>query len=172
MAFPLSRLALSAPYSTRPMEAKFSGPNYTIGIEEELMILDAETLDLANAIETVLEEFGGEGEAKPELHESVLEIATDPWPNTVEAGEQLRALRSGVAAAAARRGLTVGSSGTHPTAHWEDQRIAPHPRYRELISALRFVARQEIIFGLHVHVGLDDADKAIHVANGMRVHLP
>jgi carboxylate-amine ligase len=154
------------------MEPKFSGPCFTIGIEEELMILDAETHELANAIETVLEEFGGEGQAKPELHESVLEIATSPARNTEEAGEELRALRRGVAEAASRHGLTIGSSGTHPTARWEDQRIAPHPRYRELISALRFVARQEIIFGLHVHVGLDDADKAIHVANGMRVHLP
>ena len=55
---------------------------------------------------------------------------------------------------------------------WEDQRIVARPRYRDLVSALRFVARQEIIFGVHVHVGLDDPDKAIHVANGMRVHLP
>jgi carboxylate-amine ligase len=55
---------------------------------------------------------------------------------------------------------------------WEDQRIVARPRYRDLISALRFVARQEIIFGTHVHVGIDDPDKAIHVANGMRVHLP
>ena len=55
---------------------------------------------------------------------------------------------------------------------WEDQRVSSRPRYRELIAALRFVARQEIIFGLHVHVGLDDPDKAIHVANGMRVHVP
>ena len=55
---------------------------------------------------------------------------------------------------------------------WEDQRIFARPRYRDLIAALRFVARQEVIFGLHVHVGIDDADKAIHVANGMRVHVP
>jgi hypothetical protein len=55
---------------------------------------------------------------------------------------------------------------------WEDQRIVARPRYRDLISALRFVARQELIFGMHVHVGLDDPDKAIHVANGMRVHIP
>ena len=55
---------------------------------------------------------------------------------------------------------------------WEDQRIVARPRYRDLISALRFVARQELIFGMHVHVGMDDADKAIHVANGMRVHVP
>ena len=55
---------------------------------------------------------------------------------------------------------------------WEDQRIVARPRYRDLVSALRFVARQELIFGMHVHVGIDDPDKAIHVANGMRVHVP
>jgi carboxylate-amine ligase len=73
---------------------------------------------------------------------------------------------------AASHGLTIGSAGTHPFAMWEDQRIAARTRYRELVSALRFVARQELIFGLHVHVGVDDPDKAIHVSNGMRVHLP
>jgi carboxylate-amine ligase len=65
----------------------------------------------------------------------------------------------------------VGSAGTHPTAMWEDARVVARPRYRELISALRFVARQELIFGMHVHVGIDDPDKAVHVANGMRTHL-
>ena len=74
--------------------------------------------------------------------------------------------------AAGERGLAIGSAGTHPFALWEDQRIVARPRYRDLISALRFVARQELIFGMHVHVGIDDADKAIHVANGMRVHVP
>ena len=154
------------------MEPKFSGPNYTIGIEEELMILDSETLALANAIEAVLEEYGEDGDVKPELLESVLEIATVPHPNTRAAGEQLRTLRRTVNEAAARRGLCVGSAGTHPFAMWEDQRVSSRPRYRELIAALRFVARQEIIFGLHVHVGIDDPDKAIHVVNGMRVHVP
>jgi carboxylate-amine ligase len=74
--------------------------------------------------------------------------------------------------AAGRRDLCLGSAGTHPFALWEDQRVSSRPRYRELIAALRFVARQEIIFGLHVHVGIDDRDKAIHIANGMRVHVP
>ena len=55
---------------------------------------------------------------------------------------------------------------------WEDQRIVSRPRYRDLVAGLQFVARQELIFGIHVHVGVDDPDKAIHVANGMRVHLP
>ena len=104
--------------------------------------------------------------------ESVLEIATDPCRNTAEAGGQLRALRGQVRETAARRDLTIGSAGTHPFAMWEDQRIVARPRYRDLISALRFVARQEIIFGIHVHVGIDDPDKAIYVANGMRVHVP
>ncbi len=88
------------------------------------------------------------------------------------AGEQLRALRRQVRDRAATKGLAIGSSGTHPFALWEDQRIVSRNRYRELIQALRFVARQELIFGMHVHVGLDDPDKAIHVANGMRVHVP
>ena len=69
-------------------------------------------------------------------------------------------------------GLRIGSAGTHPFARWEDQRIVERERYRELLDALRFVVRQELLFGLHVHVGIDDPEKAIHVANGMRVHLP
>jgi carboxylate-amine ligase len=154
----------------RAMEHDFHGPSYTIGIEEELMIVDAETYSLVNAIESLLGEVP-DGEVKPELHESVLEISTDPAPNTAEAGRRLRVLRDQVRERAARRGLTIGSAGTHPFAMWEDQRIVARPRYRELVTALRFVARQELIFGMHVHVGLDDPEKAIHVSNGMRVHL-
>jgi carboxylate-amine ligase len=153
------------------VKPRFRGPSYTIGIEEELMIVDAETLALANAIEALLDEAPA-GEIKPELMESVLEVSTDPCRNTAEAAEQLRNLRRHVSDAAERRDLLIGSAGTHPFARWEDQRIVARPRYRDLISALRFVARQEIIFGLHVHVGVDDAEKAIHVANGMRVHVP
>ena len=154
------------------MEPQFNGPSYTVGIEEELMILDAETLALANAIEAVLDEYGEGSEVKPELMESVLEIATDPHRSTREAGEQLRELRRAVNEAAGRRSLCIGSAGTHPFAMPEDQRVSARPRYRDLVSDLRFVARQEVIFGLHVHIGLDDAEKAIHVTNGMRVHVP
>jgi carboxylate-amine ligase len=157
------------------MDHHFTGPSYTIGIEEELMILDADTLELANMIESLLEAVPSSevpGEVKPELMESVLEIATDPCKDAPEAGRQLRELRHRVSEAAGEKGLAIGSAGTHPFAMWEDQRIVARPRYRDLISALRFVARQEIIFGIHVHVGIDDPDKAIHVANGMRVHVP
>jgi glutamate---cysteine ligase / carboxylate-amine ligase len=153
------------------MEHKFGGDPYTIGIEEELMILDAESLELVNAIESLLEPAAA-GEIKPELMESVLEVSTDPCQNTREAGEQLRALRRQVSETAASKGMAIGSAGTHPFAMWEDQRISARPRYRDLVSALRFVARQELIFGVHVHVGVDDPDKAIHVVNGMRVHMP
>jgi carboxylate-amine ligase len=153
------------------MEHHFTGPSFTIGVEEELMIVDGETFNLVNAIETLLED-SPEGEIKPELMESVMEIATKPCKNTTEAGQQLRALRRQVRDTAARKNLHIGSAGTHPFAMWEDQRIVARPRYRDLISALRFVARQELIFGLHVHIGIDGPEKAIHVANGMRVHLP
>ena len=157
------------------MEHRFTGPSYTLGVEEELMIVDAETLDLVNSIEGLLEDVGGseiEGEVKPELMESVCEIATTPCRNTQDAGRQLRALRRDVQAAAHERGLAIGAAGTHPFAMWEDQRIVSRPRYRELVAGLGFVARQELIFGIHVHVAVDGPEKAIHVTNGMRVHLP
>jgi glutamate---cysteine ligase / carboxylate-amine ligase len=152
------------------IEHNFTGPTGTLGIEEELMIVDTESMNLVNAIESLLVD-PPRGEVKPELMESVLEIATEPCTTAAQAGDQLRALRAHTREVAGRRGLTVGSAGTHPFALWEDQRIAARPRYRDLVSSLRFVARQELIFGMHVHVGVDDPDKAIHVANGMRVHL-
>jgi carboxylate-amine ligase len=154
------------------MDHAFTGASYTVGIEEELMILDTDGHDLVNAIETLLE-AAPDGELKPELMESVLEIATKPCANTGEAGRPAAAgCGPSARVKAADKGLLIGLGGTHPFALWEDQRIVARPRYRDLISALRFVARQELIFGLHVHVGVDDPEKAIHVANGMRVHVP
>ncbi len=153
------------------MRERFVSEGYSVGIEEELMIVHGETLELTNAIGLLLES-DVKGDVKPELMESVCEIATSPCATIADAGAELRELRANVRAAARAQGLDIGSAGTHPYALWEDQRIVAEPRYRELIEALRFVARQELIFGLHVHVGLDDPDKAVHVANGMRVHVP
>ncbi len=153
------------------MDPTFTGPAYTVGIEEELMILDGSTYALVNAIGDLVED-SPHGEIKPELMQSVLEISTNPAPGLRHAERMLRALRRQVRDTASRHGLAIGSAGTHPFAKWEDQRITAAPRYRDLIDALRFVARQELIFGLHVHVGVDGADKAIHVANGMRMHVP
>src|SRR5262245_10857704 len=100
----------------RAVEHRFTGPSYTLGIEEELMIVDDQTLDLTQSIEGLLEDLAEvptPGEVKRELMESVCEIATTPCRNTDEAGEQLRALRRTVQQAAAQRGLSIGSAGTH-----------------------------------------------------------
>jgi len=156
----------------RAVEHRFTGPAYTLGIEEELMIVNAETLELSNSIESLLEALGETSMVKPELMEAVCEIATEPCRSTREAGIQLRDLRKRVQTTAEGLGLAIGSAGTHPFAMWEDQRIVARPRYRDLIAGLQFVARQELIFGVHVHVGVDDPDKAVYVANGMRVHVP
>src|SRR5258708_35802360 len=109
------------------MEHRFHGPSYTLGIEEELMIVDAEGYGLVNAIESLLQD-AEDGEIKPELMESVLEISTNPAPDTAQAGEQLRRLRDQVRRTAAGRGLTIGSAGTPPFAPWEDQRSLAPPR--------------------------------------------
>src|SRR3954454_6807249 len=114
------------------MEHHFTGPSFTIGIEEELMIVDQQSMELVNAIESLLED-APDGEIKPELMESVLEVSTNPCATTAEAAAQLRGLRRQVIATAGKRGLTIGSAGTHPFAMWEDARIVARPRYRELI---------------------------------------
>src|ERR1700744_6660334 len=118
------------------MEHRFEGHAYTLGIEEELMILDAETFELVNAIEALLQP-APLGEIKPELMESVLEISTDPCANVAEADQQLRALRRQVVETAASKDMAIGSAGTPPFAMWEDQRIGARPRYPHLISPPR-----------------------------------
>jgi glutamate---cysteine ligase / carboxylate-amine ligase len=156
------------------MEHRFTGPPFTVGVEEELMIIDAETLDLAQEIEMILEEVPQEvpGTVKPELMQSVLEVATTPCPDLRSAGEELRGLRQAVAQVAESHGLLIGAAGTHPFALWEDQKIVDRPRYQELAEELGYVARQELIFGTHVHVGMDGPEKAIYVADGVRRYLP
>jgi glutamate---cysteine ligase / carboxylate-amine ligase len=153
------------------MEHNFHGPRYTVGVEEELMIVDRSSLDLVNAIHSILED-PPTGQIQSELLQSVLEIATRPCRGVTEAGEELRSLRAQVRGRAAEHGLLIGSAGTHPFARWEDQRIVRHDRYRGLVSMLGFVARQELVFGMHVHVGVADPDEAIHVSNGLRSHVP
>lgn len=135
------------------------------------MILDADSLDLAPRIEDLVHADDG-GTVQPELHQSVLEIATDPAATVTDAGIQLRRLRGLVADRAAAHGLRIGAAGTHPFARWDEQRITPDERYRTLIDRLGFVARQEVIFGQHVHVAVDDPDTAVRVANGLRLHVP
>src|SRR3954468_19595295 len=108
------------------MEHRFTGPSYTLGIEEELMIVDADTLELVNGIETMLESMPAdtEGDVKPELMESVLEISTTPCRNTREAGNQLRELRRRVQETANDKGLAIGSARSHPLGVWGDAAVA------------------------------------------------
>src|ERR687896_1686688 len=119
------------------MEHRFTGPSYTLGIEEELMIVDEETLDLSNSIERLLSDMSDvptDGEVKPELMEGVCEIATTPVKNTVEAGAQLRAMRRTVNQVAQQNGLAIGSAGGPPYALWEDSRGVARPRHPGLLS--------------------------------------
>lgn len=138
------------------------------------MILDRETLGLAQRIEPILEAVPAEqrGQVKPELMQSVLEIATRPCAGVDEAGEELANLRAMMVGVAREQGLEIGAGGTHPAGRWEEQEIVDRPRYRELISELGYIARRELIFGTHVHVAIEGADKAIYVADGIRRYLP
>ena len=158
------------------MEHSFTGTPFTIGIEEELMLIDAETGDTAQGIEAILgaEEVvnAPRGQVKPELMQSVLEICTDPCQNLAEATEQIAEMRQLVADVARREGMLVAAAGTHPFADTEAQLITERPRYLELMNELGWIAWQELIFGTHVHVGVVGADRAIYVADGIRRHLP
>jgi carboxylate-amine ligase len=153
------------------VEHHFRDDDYPIGVEEELMILDRQTLDLRSEIESLLAESDDDS-VSPELMESVLEIQTSKCANVAQAREELAALRGDLANRAGERGLVIGASATHPFALWERQKIVARPRYRELTARLGFVARQELVFGMHVHVGVGDPEQAIRVANGMREHVP
>lgn len=156
------------------IEHGFNGPPFTVGIEEELMLLDPDGLDLAQAVETILGDVPPEfeGQFKPELMQSFGEVATKPCPNVRAAGDELRALRRALSAVAERNGLLVAAAATHPFARWEDQRIVQQARYLEIEEEFQYVARQFLIFGTHVHVGIEGCERAIFVADGIRRNLP
>jgi carboxylate-amine ligase len=147
---------------------------YTLGVEEEYMLLDGETFDLVQHIDTVLAAIEGhelETRIAPELMQSVLEIATPVCRTAPDVMAELATLRRYVTGVARDKGLRVGSAGTHPFSLFERQRITARDRYRSLVDQLQYVARRELIFGMHIHVAVDDADKAIQVVNGMLPHL-
>jgi glutamate---cysteine ligase / carboxylate-amine ligase len=151
-----------------------AGEPYTLGVEEEYMLLDSESFDLVQHVEAVLAAAEGhelEEQVNPELMQSVLEIATPVCHTPAEVEAELRRLRGYVTSLAAERGLRVGSAGTHPFSLFERQRITARDRYRHLVDQLQYVARRELIFGLHVHVAVDDPERAIMVVNGLLAHL-
>ena len=109
---------------------------------------------------------------KPELHQSVIEVGTNICADIHEARREVTALRSNLSKLARRNGLTIAAAGTHPFAHWKDQLITPDQRYTEIVEDLQQVARANLIFGLHVHVGIEDREVAIHIMNAARYFLP
>jgi len=151
-----------------------AGDPFTLGVEEEYMLLDPETFDLVQHIDTVLSRIHEEefvARISPELMQSVLEISTPVCHTAADVDGELRRLRGYVTALAGQEGLRVGSSGTHPFSLFERQRITARDRYRALVDQLQYVARRELIFGMHVHVAVDSPEKAIVVLNGMLAHL-
>jgi carboxylate-amine ligase len=157
------------------LEHRFgAGPPFTVGVEEEYMLLDPVTLDLVPAAERVLDaERGGRYAAcvSPELFTSLVEYHTPVCAGIGELAGQLRTLRGHATDLVERHGLRLGSAGTHPFALFEQQRITPRERYEEIIEQLQYAGRRELIYGLHVHVAVDDPDRAIGVVNALRAHL-
>jgi carboxylate-amine ligase len=150
------------------------GDPYTLGVEEEYMLLDPTSFDLVQHIETVLDAVEGDALAdqiNAELMQSVLEIATPVCTTAGDVMRELSTLRGYVRDVGRDHGLRVGSAGTHPYSLFERQRITAKDRYHALIDQLQYVARRELIFGMHVHVAVDDPDKAIQVVNGLLPHL-
>jgi carboxylate-amine ligase len=147
---------------------------YTLGVEEEYMLLDPTSFDLVQHIDTVLAAVAGhelEPRITSELMQSVLEIATPVCGTAGDVMRELATLRGYVCATARDQGLRVGSAGTHPFSLFERQRITAKDRYHALVDQLQYIARRELIFGMHIHVAVDDAEKAIQVMNGLLPHL-
>ena len=147
---------------------------FTLGIEEEFAIIDPETRELRSHIQEILE-YGKvilKEQIKPEMHQSVVELGTEICQSVVDARAHVIELRSRLAELAARSGLKIASVGTHPFSHWRDQLITQGERYREIVKDMQQLARANLIFGLHVHVGIPDRDVAIHVMNQARYFLP
>jgi len=147
---------------------------YTLGVEEEYQLLDSTSFDLVQHIETVLEAIEGhelEPQINEELMQSVLEIATPVCHTPADVMHELTKLRGYVCGVAREKGMRVGSAGTHPFSLFERQRITAKDRYRQLVDQLQYIARRELIFGMHVHVAVDDPDKAIKVVNGLMLQL-
>jgi carboxylate-amine ligase len=147
---------------------------YTLGIEEEFAIVDPETRELRSHIQEILE--GGKvllkEQIKPEMHQSVVELGTEICQSIEHARAHVIELRSKLAQLAGNSGLKIASVGTHPFSHWRDQLITQGERYQEIVKDMQQLARANLIFGLHVHVGIPNRESAIHVMNQARYFLP
>jgi carboxylate-amine ligase len=150
-------------------------PLFTLGIEEEVQIIDPETRELRSYVEEIFEEGKMvllERNFKPEMHQSVVEMGTDVCANIAEARAEVLRLRGNLSSLAKKAGFRIAAAGTHPFSHWQDQKITEHERYKVIVEDMQQVARANLIFGLHVHVGMDDRQTALDVMNTARYFLP
>jgi carboxylate-amine ligase len=156
-------------------KAVVNKPSFSIGIEEEYQTVDPETRDLRSHIAAEIVQKGKKilaERVKPEMHQSVVEIGTGVCRNMTEAKAEVKMIRRKIVELARENGLRLAAGGTHPFAEWRKQEIYPDDRYRVIVEDMRMVARANLIFGLHVHVGVEDRETAIHLMNGARYFLP
>jgi carboxylate-amine ligase len=169
------RASSSIPKSSA-LEANFgSGPPLTLGVEEEHMLVSADGFGLVSEIEALLSELeGGElaDRVHPELTESTAEIATGICATVDDALGELTELRRGLASTLLPLGMRLAAAGTHPFSLAEDQRITRRDRYRHLVEQLQYVARRELVFGMHIHVAVPDPDTCMKVMEGVLIELP
>jgi carboxylate-amine ligase len=150
----------------------------SLGVEVELEIVDRRTRGLASAATEILAEIGAghpggdHPKAKHELFECTIEIITGICATVAEARDDLGTTLKEVTAAAERRGLALLCSGTHPFSDWHDQQVSPDPRYGRLVDEMQWLARRMQIFGVHFHVGVRSAEKAIAIANALTAYIP
>jgi carboxylate-amine ligase len=150
-------------------------PSFNIGIEEEYQTIDPETRDLRSHINAEIVQKGKTllaERVKPEMHQSVIEIGTGVCANIQEAALEIRSLRRSIIDLARQNGLGLAAGGSHPFAQWHKQEIYPDDRYRTIVEDMKMVARANLIFGLHVHIGVEDRETAIQIMNGARYFLP
>lgn len=147
---------------------------YTLGIEEEFMVIDPKTMELRSHMQQIVE--GGKvilkEQVKAEMHQAVVEVGTNICRNINEARQEVTYLRRVIAELAANSGLVIGAAGTHPFSLWSEQAITEHPRYEEIVNELQDTARGNLIFGLHVHVGIEDRHIGLQLMNAVRYFLP
>ena len=147
---------------------------YTLGVEEEFQVIDPETRDLSPKGEAVLgrtRETLGEERVVPEMRASQVEALTPPCRTLAEVRSELVRLRRGVIEAAAKEGLVVAAASTHPFSHWQDQPIIPEERYQKILRRERRMTEEQVVFGFHVHVGIEDRETALDVMNRARLWL-
>ncbi len=146
---------------------------FTIGVEEEYQIINRTTRELQQRGARILSEAQaavGE-EVQPELYLSQIEIGTPICNTLAEVRAELTRLRGEVIAAAELKGNHIAAAGTHPFSHWEDQTVTPKARYQGIADDYQQLAREHLIFGCHVHVGINDRELAIQVLNRSRPWL-